>query len=179
VDPREWKTRNDMTIDVGLGNGGKAEQFAQMVALGNFQKELVMGGKTNIVDDAKLYNTAATIAKIMGHKSPDPFFNDPSAKNPDGSPKYPPAPPAPDPKVQIAQMQQQGKQQEIAQKAQLDQVKSHTDAVHQQAKAQADIAVAQMKAELGAKLKMIDAFLKAQGMHQQMAHDTQQHHLDA
>jgi hypothetical protein len=29
VDPRNWKTRDDMTINVGLGTGGKAQQFAQ------------------------------------------------------------------------------------------------------------------------------------------------------
>jgi hypothetical protein len=41
VDPRQWKTRNDMTINVGLGTGGKAQQFAQMMALANVQKEML------------------------------------------------------------------------------------------------------------------------------------------
>jgi hypothetical protein len=41
VDPRAWKTRDDMTINVGLGSGGKAQQFAQIMALANFQKELL------------------------------------------------------------------------------------------------------------------------------------------
>jgi hypothetical protein len=45
VDPRDWKNRNDMTIAVGLGSGGKAQQFAQLMALGNVQKELLAGGK--------------------------------------------------------------------------------------------------------------------------------------
>src|SRR5215475_5607024 len=45
VDPRNWKTRDDMTINVGLGSGGKAALFAQVMALANVQKELVMGGK--------------------------------------------------------------------------------------------------------------------------------------
>jgi hypothetical protein len=30
VDPRNWKTRDDMTINVGRGSGGKARQFAQV-----------------------------------------------------------------------------------------------------------------------------------------------------
>jgi hypothetical protein len=58
VDPRQWKTREDMTIHVGLGTGGKAQQFAQVMALANFQKELLLGGKANLVDDKALYNTA-------------------------------------------------------------------------------------------------------------------------
>src|SRR5215471_12544485 len=30
VDPRDWKARNDMTINVGLGTGSKAEQLAHL-----------------------------------------------------------------------------------------------------------------------------------------------------
>jgi hypothetical protein len=32
VDPRSWKIRNDVTIHVGLGSGGKAQQFCSSVA---------------------------------------------------------------------------------------------------------------------------------------------------
>ena len=41
IDPRNWKTRDDMTINVGLGGGGKAQQFAQTMAIANAQKQLV------------------------------------------------------------------------------------------------------------------------------------------
>jgi hypothetical protein len=71
VDPRGWKTRDDMTINVGLGAGGKAQQFAQTMALANVQKELIAGGKVNLVGDRELYNTAAELTRIMGHKNPD------------------------------------------------------------------------------------------------------------
>ena len=57
VDPRQWKTRDDMTINVGLGTGGKGERVAHLMALASFQKELLLGGKTNLVDDVKLFNT--------------------------------------------------------------------------------------------------------------------------
>jgi hypothetical protein len=82
VNPRNWKTRDDMTINVGLGTGGKAQQFAQIMALANFQKELLLGGKTNLVDDDKLFNSASEVSKIMGHKNADRFFNDPSREDP-------------------------------------------------------------------------------------------------
>src|SRR5215813_1392524 len=58
VDPRTWKTRDDMTIHVGLGSGGKAQQFAQTMAIANVQKQLVAAGKINLVSDRELYNTA-------------------------------------------------------------------------------------------------------------------------
>jgi hypothetical protein len=164
VDPRNWKTRNDLTINVGLGSGGKAQQFAQMMALGNIQKEMVAGGKTNIVDDAKLFNMASEIVKIMGHKTADRFFNDPSSKNPDGSPKYPPPQAPADPKVMAIQAQAQNDQQELQLKAALD-----------KQKAQDAAALAQYKAEIDARMKVMQAHLDAIAMNRQAAHDHQAH----
>jgi hypothetical protein len=179
VDPRNWKTRNDMTIDVGLGTGGKAEQFAQTMAMANFQKELILGGKTNIVDDDKLYNTAAKVAKLLGHKSPDPFFNDPSAKDEQGQLKYPPPQPMPDPKLQVEQMKQQGKMQETAVKAQADERKSQLDAYHEQVQAAADMEVARFKAGVDAMLAQLDGQIKLRVAAQQHQHKEREHHLDA
>lgn len=178
VDPRNWKTRNDLTVSVGLGDGGKAQQYAQVMGIANFQKELILGGKTNLVDDQKIYNTAAELARISGHKNPDKFFNDPSAKNPDGSPKYPPPPPQQDPKLQIEQMKQAGKQQEVAQKAQADERKAQLDAAHEQIQAQADIEVTRVKAQVDAMLAALDAKLKMATQAQDHAHREREHQLD-
>jgi hypothetical protein len=184
VDPRNWKTRDDMTINVGLGTGGKAQQFAQLMALANIQKEMIAGGKVNLVDDQKLFNTAQEISKVMGHKNADRFFNDPSDKNPDGSPKYPPAPPPPSPEaikgqvqMQIAQTKAQHDQQTAAQKGQLEQAKAQTDALHQQMKAQADIEIAKVKAELDAKIAIIEAHVKMVQDEQKMRHTHEQHQM--
>jgi hypothetical protein len=168
-----------MTVHVGLGNGSKAQQFAQLTTIGNMQKELLMGGKGHMVGDDKLFNTASELVKLSGHSNPARFFDDPSAKDPQtGQLLHPPAPPPPDPKVQVEQMRQQGKQQEIQANAQVDQAKTSADIIHQQVKAQADIAVAQMKAEVDAKLKLLDAHLKMMDMHQEMAHQHQEHRLN-
>lgn len=166
VDPREWKNRDDMTINVGLGTGGKAQQFAQTMALGNVQKELLAGGKSNLVGDKELYNTAAELIRIMGHRNPDKFINDPDAKDPEtGQPLHPPVQPPPDPKVMAIQAQAQNDQQELALKAQLDKQKA-ADAAQ----------LAQFKAEMDAKLKVIDAHLKALEMERKSINDQQQHH---
>jgi hypothetical protein len=166
VDPRQWKTRNDMTINVGLGNGGKAQQFAQTMAIANVQKEMLAGGKSNLVGDKELYNTAAELTKIMGHKNPDKFFNDPSAKDPQtGQPLHPPVQPPPDPKVLAIQAQAQNDQQELQLKAQLDQQKAK-DAAQ----------LAQFKAEMDAKLKIIDAHIAAVEAERKARNDQQQHH---
>jgi hypothetical protein len=193
VDPRDWKNRNDMTIAVGLGSGGKAQQFAQLMALGNVQKELLAGGKANLVDDQALFNTASELAKIMGHKNADKFFNDPSDKNPDGSLKHPPLPPPVDPKVQIEQMKAQTDQQANQQKAALamqdSQIKAQQaadkaqlDAFHQKVKTESEVQLAREKHELDAKLALLEAALKekadarAHELHQQkMGHAEQAH----
>ena len=38
VDPRDWKARDHMTINVGLGTGGKSQQFAQTMAIANCRR---------------------------------------------------------------------------------------------------------------------------------------------
>lgn len=147
VDPRQWKTRNDMTINVGLGNGGKAQQFAQIMALANVQKELIAGGKTNLVGDQQLYNTGSEIAKIMGHKNANKFFNDPSEKNPDGSLKFPPPAPQPPESVQVAQIKAQTDAQNMQVQASLDQQADERKAGIEATQAQADIATQDRKTQ--------------------------------
>ena len=178
VDPREWKSRNDMTIHVGLGSGGKAQQFAQIMALANVQKEMVVNGKANLVDDAKLYNTAAEIVKIMGHKNPNKFFNDPEEKNEDGSPKHPPVPPPPDPAMAKVQADTQIKQAELQQrdkeiglnaqigqqaderKAQIENVQAQADMATEQRKLEGEMQLAQQKFELERELKLMEFQMK-------------------
>lgn len=169
IDPRNWKTRDDLTINVGLGNGGRAEQFAQMTAIGNMQKELILGGKTNLVDDAKLFATASEITKLTGHKNPDRFFNDPSAKDPQtGQLKYPPAPPPPDPKLMAVQA-----------KAQADQAHAQHQAQIEQIQAQADMAVERIKAQSQAQLEQQKAMFEAALAQQEHAFKERQAAIDA
>jgi hypothetical protein len=182
VDPRGWKTRDDMTINVGLGSGGKAQQFAQTMAIANVQKQLVAAGKINLVSDRELYNTAAELTRIMGHKNPDRFFNDPTAIDPQTGrllhpPPAPPTPP-PDPKLLAAQAQAQIGQATAAHKAQLAQQQAQNDAVHQQIKIKAEIELARIKAGLDAKIALLDAHLKALADSQTMQHKQAQHEMD-
>ncbi len=182
VDPRSWKTRDDMTINVGLGSGGKAQQFTQTMAIANIQKELVSGGKVNLVGDRELYNTAAELTRIMGHKNPDRFFNDPTAINPQTGqllhpPPSPPQPP-PDPKLLAMQAKLQVDQLAAAHRAQIEREKAQADAVHQQVKTQAGIELARIKAGLDARITLLDAHLKALTQAQKMQHAHEQHRMD-
>ena len=59
VDPRNWTTRDDMTINVGLGSGGKAQQFVQIMAIADVQKQLAGSAMiaTAHSHDAKIQQT--------------------------------------------------------------------------------------------------------------------------
>jgi hypothetical protein len=153
VNPRQWKTRNDMTINVGLGSGGKAQQFAQTMALANFQKELLMGGKTHLVGDDKLFNTASELTKIMGHRNPDKFFDDPTAKNPQtGELLHPPQPPPEDPKVTQIKLQAAAAAESDKRKAEIEAVQANADIAANNKKIEADITLAREKAAIEAEL---------------------------
>ncbi len=194
VNPRDWKTRADMTINVGLGTGGKAQQFAQVMALANVQKEMIAGGKPNLVDDQALFNTASELTKIMGYKNPDKFFNDPSAKDPKtGQPLHPPVPPPPDPKMAKVQADAQIKQAELQQrdkeiganaqiaqqaderKAQIESVQAQADIATQDRKMQSEMAMAQQKFEFEKELALLDFQLKRELAQQDMAMKAEQH----
>jgi len=138
---RDWKERNDLTIHVGLGSGGKTEQIAQLTQLGNWQKELLLGGFSNIITPMNLYNSMKALVKLLGHKDTDAFVTAPSTQ---------PAPQGtPDPKMLQVQMQ-----------ADLQQQKQQTDAAHQQMKTRADIALAERKAQLEEHKALLEAELR-------------------
>ncbi len=159
IDPRDWKKRNDMTVDVGLGTGGKGEKIASIQLIGQFQQQMVMGGLTNIVTPHNIYETAKSLEKAAGFKG-GKFFTDPSTQ--------PPPQPKPDPKVQIEMMKQQGQ-------AKLQQVKMQLDSAHEKAKFQADAALEQQKFQHQRQMEMIQAQRDGQ-VHQQKLLQSQQEH---
>jgi hypothetical protein len=192
IDPRQWKTRQDMTINVGLGTGGKAQQFAQIMALANVQKEMIAGGKGHLVGDKELYETAAELTKIMGHKNPDRFFNDPDEKDEQGQPKHPPAPPPEDPAIQVAKIKAQTDQQALQanaqidaqadeRKAQIETIQAQADMATEERKLQGEMALAQQKFELERELKLMDFQLKRemQAAELEMKREAHQQQLQA
>jgi hypothetical protein len=148
VDPREWKTRNDLTVNVGLGSGSKAQQLQEIQLIINSQSQAVAAGKTNLVSDQNLYASAKQLTKIVGHKDVDAFFTDPS--------KVPPPQPQPNPEMIKAQAAQQQTQAQM----QLQQAKMQADTMHEQAKMQADAALEQQKFEHQKQLAFIEMGMK-------------------
>lgn len=148
VDPRNWKTRDDLTINVGLGTGSKQQQMANLHVIIGAQTAAMQAGKTNLVNDQNLYNSAKIMSRLAGHKDVDTFFTDPATQ--------PPPQPQMDPKLQIEQLKAQTAMQIQASEHQSNQVK-----------AQAEI----QKAATEAQIKMIEANAAAREaeMSQQLA----------
>src|SRR5512139_3186199 len=159
VDPRDWKKRNDMTVHVGLGNGGKAEQMAMMNMIAMYQEKALAGGLTNLVNPQNLYNTAKDFARIAGKKNVDAYFTDPSTQ--------PPLQPQPDPKLMEIQM-----------KAEIEKLQAQADIAAQNAKIQSEMALAQQKFEMEKKLKLMDAGIKVKEHQASLAHDAQKAAVD-
>lgn len=78
VDPREWRQRYDMTINVGLGISTREQSMMYLDGIWQKQMEMVQGGGLNLTVKPKhIYNTAAEMVKNANYKMPEMFFQDP------------------------------------------------------------------------------------------------------
>lgn len=98
VDPSQWGERKDMSIEIGVGSGGRDEAVRQGGALmGLMEKVITMQGGTNgpIVKLENTYNAIRQyVERGLGYRSADPFFADPADAEPQEQ-----GPPPPDPKM--------------------------------------------------------------------------------
>lgn len=115
VDPQSWRTRRDVTVNIGLGIGSREQNLLHLNAIWEKQKEIAAnGGFGVLLDPIHIYNTAAELVKNANLKNPEMFF-----KNPGDTAAGAPA----DPQGELAAMQAQlaARQQELeARSLQLD-----------------------------------------------------------
>lgn len=92
VDPREWKTSYDMTVNVGIGTGNKDQQLMHLTTIAASQAQAVQaGGMGLLVTPKNIYNVQARIAENAGFKNVQEFWTDPGENMPQ------PPEPKPDP----------------------------------------------------------------------------------
>jgi hypothetical protein len=161
VNPREWRTRNELTVHVGLGTGTKQQQLGMMNMIIAAQEKAIGAG---LVSRRNLHNSAIHLARLAGFKNADEFFTDPAAPVNPQDPAAAPIEPPPHPdamKAQAAQHEAQGQIQLTAAKAQ-------ADAQHEAAKAQAGLALEQQRFEHQKQLAMMEHGLKLQAHQMEM-----------
>lgn len=124
VDPRDWKSRYDMSISVGLGTGNKDQQLMHLTTMYQMAtQDMAIGIST----PENIYNIRRQLAINSGFKNPEEFLTNPAQQEPQ--------PPQPDPEqvkmqgqMQIAQMQMQADAQKFQAQAQMDMQKAQAQA---------------------------------------------------
>jgi hypothetical protein len=163
VDPREWRLREDMTINVGLGTGSKAEQLGQLQLLIGAQEKVIAAG---LVSPKNLYNSAKELVKVVGHKDPNAFFTPPDQPPDPKDPTAAPIQPPQDPKMA-----------ELQAKAEIEKLQAQADIETQNRKTTAELTLAEKKFELEAQLKVLDAQLKQEEHKAAMAMKASDHQM--
>lgn len=119
VDPTSWGSRNDMTIHVGVGSGGREQEIAGLSLVVGAQEKLValQGGSPDgpFVKPQNLWNAAKRLAELSGQRDPSMYFTEPPAEDPNA----PKQPPPPDPEMVRAQMEAEEKARQADMDAEL------------------------------------------------------------
>ena len=137
IDPTSWGQRNDMTVEVGVGSSGRAQDLAMMSAVIDKQAQAVeMQGGANgpLVTEGNLYASAIRFTQKTGIKDAETFWTDPvNAQS--QQPKLPSA----------EQIAAQSDAQVDQAKVQIDQGKLALDQQVQQSKSQAEATKLQLE----------------------------------
>ncbi len=151
VDPREWKTRYDMTVNVGLGTGTRSERLAHVMAVIELQKQALAGGLTNLVNAQNLYASAKEVTKLVGLVNVDAYFTDPKTVPPPAPAQgQPGAPPPPDHKLA-----------EVQARLAFEERQAQAEMAAQNNKAQSELALQQARFEFDKQLALLEHELKA------------------
>lgn len=153
VDPRAWRGRSDMTVDVALGTGSKQQQLVMLNAILERQVQAIemQGGPGGpLVELTHVWTTLKRMVELVGFKDTSLFFAEP---DPDYEPE-----PQQDPKVVEIQGRQQLEQQKLQLQGQSDQARLALDGQ----KAEAEMMMRREEADLKLQLAREDAMLRAQ-----------------
>ncbi len=103
MDPRQWNTQMDVSINVGLGTGNKDQMLGHLKTLLGLQVEAIRfqgGAEGPLVTPANVYHTLQKLVENAGLKSVEAYFTDPTQHQ--GAPPMP-MPPEPDPTLLAVQ----------------------------------------------------------------------------
>lgn len=108
IDPRGWKTRQDLTVSVGLGTSDQQMRMAGAQMLLEKQMAFAQLGLPIVTPD-NFYESSAELVKVLGYKSPERFFTSPK-----DAPPTPPPNPMESPEAQFKAKELEQKDREIS-----------------------------------------------------------------
>jgi len=138
VNPSMWGNREDMTIEIGVGSGGKVQEQATMQQAMMLMQSVVQmqGGAQGPI--VTLENSYAFIKKFLeklGLKTVDLFLTDPARA------QQPESPPPPDPEMAKMQAQMQAEQAKMQQQGQIEMAKMQQQGEIERAKMEQEAAL--------------------------------------
>ena len=148
MNPREWDTQYNLTVNVGLGTGGKQEQLATMQMILSKQEEVLKQyGLSNPLVNLKQYrDTLAKFVNMAGFKDDGQFLMKISEEQAMALAKQAAeAPEKDDPNTAAAKILAQVEQEKAQMKLQSDMAKLELEKQQLELKAQKDMLELQMK----------------------------------
>ena len=122
MNPREWTTRYDCTVQVGLGTGNQDQRLQVLQGVLGVQEKLIQNGGMGLVNPQNIFNTLEKYLENAGYKEATQFFNNPSTQ-----PPQPPKEQQPDPALEIAKQDIQMRNAKNEADVQLKQQKQQQD----------------------------------------------------
>lgn len=162
VRPSEWRSRTDMTVNVGLGAGSHEEIRANLMLMAELQTQFKQDG---IVIPKNTYNLAEKLSDQLGFKEQGLFFTDPNGQEMAAFKATLPPPP-PDPLIVMEQIKAQSKQQTETMRSILEKEKNDTHHMHEMHQLAFDRWQFQQEQALAVEKERIDALLKGIEMKQ-------------
>ena len=143
VDPKGWRDRPDVKINVGLGFANKQQQLSATMQAIELQRPLMELG---LADAKNIYNLHADFVKHSGLGDPEFLFKDPAAE---GWQPPPPPPPSPEQMLIISQAEAvkvgaRTEQMKVQRNAEVAMKKLEVEAM----KAQAEVSKVQAEAQM-------------------------------
>jgi hypothetical protein len=139
VDPRQWKSRTDMTVTVGLGTGNKQAMLGQIMSILGVQQQALQIG---VATPQNIYEACMELTKNAGFKDGDKYWTNPVQQQQQE--------PQPDPKVVAEQQRLEfDKQKAMAEHQQKqEQMQMDYHLKQQELQQKAELAVQEMMKEL-------------------------------
>ena len=134
IDPREWKNKFNLTINVGLGTGSHEQRLQILGQILGIQKEIMMAG-SSLANEQNIYNTLERMVHNAGFKTPQEFFVNPETQ----APKPPKDPMKENPLLVATQQQIQADQQKAMAELQLKKEKMEAELELKKQEMMADI----------------------------------------
>lgn len=146
IDPTSWGSRDDMTIEIGVGAGGREHEMMMSKMLGEIiEKAIQAPGAAAMFPPEKLYRATKKAIEAIGYKDADQFVADPA--------KAPPQPPQPNPEEAKAQADMQIQRQKMETETQLAREKAQNEITLAREKMQLDAEMNREKAREEANLR--------------------------